>query len=121
MANIWQDMKMNHAIRGFTVIVVGIIITIFLWWFFSGFGFWQVPGMAILFIGLAEILYTAYGSVAKKKSGLLHAGLLLFLVGVAGYLSLMSHVMLATLLVVSLAILVVGLVLVAIGFFRAFF
>jgi hypothetical protein len=121
MANIWQDMKVNHAIRGFATLVTGIIITLVLWWFFSGFSFLTLPGVAILFIGVAEILYSVYGSLTDKKSRWVHAGLLLSLIGVAGYLSLASHVMLAILMIASLAMLVIGLISFAIGIIRAVF
>jgi len=121
MADIWQEMKMNHLIRGSAILVTGIIVTAFLWWFFSGFGFWELPGMAILFVGVAEILYTAYGSITEKRSKWIHAALLVSFIGVAGYLSFASHVMLATLMITFLAILVVGVILFAIGIIRIVF
>jgi hypothetical protein len=121
MANTWQDMKMNHAIRGLTTLVTGVIATVFLWWFFNGFGFWTLPGVTILLIGLAEILYTAYGSITEKKSIWIHAGLLLSFVGVAGYISFVSHVMLAIFLIVFSAAMVIGLILCIIGIIRIVF
>lgn len=113
--NMWQKMKTNHAMGGFAAVITGIIITIFLWWFFGGFWFGELPGLAILFIGVAEIFYTTYGAVTDKKSTLLHAGLLVSFIGVAGYLSFASHVMLGTLQIFSLAVMVIGVILLIIG------
>ena len=114
---IWEGMKTNHAIRGFATIITGIIITVFLWWFFNGFGFWALPGIGILFIGVAETFYTIYGSTRGEKSTWIHAGLLILFVGVAGYISFASHVMLGTLQIFSLIVTVIGLMLLAVGIF----
>ena len=111
----WQKMKSHHAMGGFATVITGIIITAFLWWFFGGLWFGQLPGLAILLIGVAEILYTVYGATTDKKSTTLHAGLLVVFIGFAGYLSLSGHVMLGTLQIASLAIIVVGVILLAIG------
>jgi len=113
--NIWQKMKTNHAMSRFATIIIGVIITVFLWWFFGGFWFGELPGLAILFIGVAEIFYIIYGAITDKKSTLLHVGLLVLFIGVAGYLSFASHVMLGTLQIASLAVMVIGIILLAIG------
>ena len=113
--NVWQKMKTNHAMGGFAAVITGIIITIFLWWFFGGFWFGELPGLAILFIGVAEIFYIIYGAITDKKSTVLHVGLLASFIGVAGYLSFASHVMLGTLQIASLAVMVIGIILLAIG------
>jgi hypothetical protein len=113
--NIWQKMKTNHAMAGFATIITGIIITVFLWWFFGGFWFGELPGLAILLIGVAEIFYIIYGAITDKKSTLLHVGLLVLFIGVAGYLSFASHVMLGILQIASLAVMVIGIILLAIG------
>jgi len=113
--NTWEKMKKNHAIGRFAIIITGIIITAFLWWFFGGFWFGELPGVAILFIGVAEILYVTYAAITDKKSTLLHVGLLVLFIGVAGYLSFASHVMLGILQIASLAVMVIGIILLAIG------
>lgn len=116
--NIWQKLKANGLIGGFATIIAGIVITTFLWWFFSGFGFWELPGLAILFIGVAEIFYTVYRTSTGKKLTWIHGGLLVLFIGVSGYLSFVSHVMLGTLQIVSLAVMVIGIILLAIGIIR---
>jgi hypothetical protein len=113
--NSWQEMKMNHAIRGFATAVTGIIMTAFLWWLFSGFGFWELPGLLILFIGVAEIFYVIYRTGTAKKSTWIHMGLLVLFIGVSGYISLAGHVMLGTLQMISLVVMVIGILLLAIG------
>jgi hypothetical protein len=117
--DIWHKMKMNHAIGGFAAIITGIIITVFLWWFFGEFWFGELPGLAILFVGLGEILYAIYGAMTDKKSTLLHTGLLTSLIGVAGYLSFAGHVMLGTLQIASLVLVVIGIILLVIGIISA--
>jgi hypothetical protein len=117
--SIWQKMKTNHAMSGIATLTTGIIITAFLWWFFGGLWFGELPGLAILFIGVAEVFYTVYLAFTDQKSTLLHVGLLVFFIGVAGYLSFISHVMLGTLQLTFLAIIVIGLVLLVYGAFSA--
>lgn len=118
-SDIWEKMKTNHAIGGFTIIITGIIITAFLWWFFGGFWFGELPGLAIMFIGVAEIFYITYVTITDKTSTLLHAGLLVLFIGVAGYVSFVSHVMLGILQIASLAVMVLGIILLAIGIISA--
>ena len=113
--NIWEKMKTNHAIGGFITIITGIIITIFLWWFFGGFWFGELPGLAILFIGIAEISYIIYGAITDKKSLLLHAGFLILFIGIAGYISFAGHVLLGILQIVSIIAMVIGILLLIIG------
>lgn len=108
-------MKTNHAMAGFATIITGVIITAFLWYFFSGYWFGELPGLAVLFIGVAEIFYITYEAITDKKSPLLHVGLLVLFIGVAGYLSFAGHVMLATLQITSLVVIVFGIILLAIG------
>ncbi len=108
-------MKTNHATSRFATIITGIIITAFLWWFFGGLWFGELPGLAILFIGVAEVFYIIYGAITDKRSTMLHVGLLALFIGVASYLSFASHVMLGTLQIASLAAMVIGIILLAIG------
>ena len=116
----WQQMKMNHAVRGFAAVATGIVVTIFLWWFFGGFGFWAFPGLAILFLGMGEILFVVYRVTTGKKSGLTHGGLLTLFLGVSMYVSLSGHVMLGTLQMISLLVMGIGILLSAVGgFLRA--
>ena len=108
-------MKSNHAMGGFAVIITGIVMIVFLWWFLGGFGFWQLPGLAILMAGIGEILYILYKISAGRKSTLVHIGLPLLFVGIAFYLSFAGHVLLGTLQILSLVPIVTGIVLVPIG------
>lgn len=110
-------MKMNHAVRGFAAVVTGIIVTIFLWWFFGGFGFWAFPGLAILFVGIGDIFFSVYRVTTGKKSALTHSGLLTLFLGVSMYVSLAGHVMLGTLQMISLIVMGVGILLSAVGAF----
>jgi hypothetical protein len=111
-------MKANHVMSGLATTVTGIIVTAFLWWFLGGFSFLGLPGLAILFVGIAEILHTVYLTTTEKKSSMLHAGLLVLFLGAAGYLSLASHVMLGTLQILSLVGIVIGIVLLIAGVLR---
>jgi hypothetical protein len=117
--SIWEKMKANHAMSGFAVIITGIIITVFLWWFFGGLWFGELPGLAIMLIGVAEIFYISYEAFTDKRSTMLHLGLLVLFIGVASYLSFASHVMLGTLQIISLAGIVIGIILLAIGVISA--
>jgi hypothetical protein len=114
----WQKMKTNHVMSGLAITITGIIVTAFLWWFLRGFSFLGLPGFAILFIGIAELLHTIYLTTTEKTSTLLRAGLLTLFIGVAGYLSFASHVMLGTLQITSLAVIVIGIVLLVAGILR---
>ena len=108
-------MKMNHAVRGFAIAVTGIIVAVFLVWFFGGFSFWVLPGLAILFVGIGEILYTIYAVYVGKKSTWTHAGLLVLFAGISVYVSLASHVMLGTLQIISFAVMLIGVLLLVVG------
>ncbi len=119
VSNMWEKMKKNHAIGGFAVVIIGIIVTAFLWWFFGELWFGELPGFAILFIGVAEIFYAIYKAITEKKSTPLHMGLLVLFIGVACYLSFASHVMLGTLQLASIAVVVIGIILLAVGIISA--
>jgi hypothetical protein len=113
--DVWQEMKSSHSIRWFAVIITGMVVIVFLWWFFGGFGFWQLPGLAILMAGIAEILYILYKISTGRKSTLVHVGLPLLFIGIACYLSFAGHVLLGTLQIMSLVLIVIGIVLLPIG------
>lgn len=113
--NVWQEMKSSHAIRWFAVIIAGMGAVVFLWWFIGGFGFWQLPGLAILLAGIAEILYILYKISTGRRSTLVHVGLPLLFIGIACYLSFAGHVLLGTLQILSLVLIVIGIVLLPIG------
>jgi hypothetical protein len=115
MANTWQEMRMNHAVRGSALVVAGVILTVFLMWFFGGFGFWGFPGLAILLVGVGDVLFTLYRTMARKGSRLIHSGFLTLFFGIAMYLSLAGHVMLGFLQMVSLAVVTIGLLLALAG------
>ncbi len=108
-------MKTNHAVRGFSFLTLGIILTLFLYLFFSGFGFWVFPGLLVLFLGLGDVLFVSYKTATRRGSGLIHGGLLTLFLGIAMYLSLAGHVMLGLLQMVSLGIIAVGVLLSAAG------
>ena len=112
---VWQEMKSSHAIRWFAVTITGMAVIAFLWWFLGGFGFWQLPGLAILMAGIAEILYILYKINTGHKSTLVQVGLPLLFIGIACYLSFAGHVLLGTLQIMSLILIVIGLVLLPIG------
>jgi hypothetical protein len=114
-SSLWQKMKANHAMGGLAAIITGVVVIVFLWWLLGGFWFGQLPGVAIVLAGVAEILHAVLGALTDKRSKLLHAGLLVLFLGVAGYVSFASHVMLGTLQLLSLVVLVIGAVLIAIG------
>lgn len=111
-------MKNNGIVGVLAVVVAGIILTAFLWWFFGGFGFWTLPGILLLFVGVAETLSRAYIAVADKKSTTLRMGLVVLFVGLAGYITFAGHVLLGILQMLSIAIAVIGILVFIIGIVR---
>lgn len=102
---------------GLTVLVIGAILSVFLWWFFGGIGFWMLPGFAAIFIGIGEILYKALLRNASERSTTLRAGIMTFFAGIALYVSVATQVMLAYMQVISLIVIALGIVGAAAGMF----
>ncbi|MGA2309180.1 MAG: hypothetical protein ABSG57_06500 [Candidatus Bathyarchaeia archaeon] len=117
--NVGRKRKMSGIISGLTTIVVGIIITAVLWWLLGGFGFWELPGVAILFIGIGEVLYKIYVAGTDKRTPLLRGGILLMFIGLAGYVSFEGYFLFGTFQILSLIATVIGLVLLLAGFVSA--
>jgi len=115
MASAGQKMKLREITGGFAVFILGVVVTIFLWWFFGGLGFWSLPGFALMLAGLGEILYKVYSIRISERSSALHGGMLTFFIGIAMYFSFASHVMLGMLQIISLAVMVMGIIAVAVG------
>lgn len=104
---------------GLTIIIVGIIITAFSWWLLGGFGFWELPGVAILFVGFGEVLYSIFVAGTDKRAPLLRGGILLMFIGLAGYVSFEGYFLFGTFQILSLIATVIGLVLLLAGFVSA--
>ena len=95
------------------IIAFGAILTTVLWWLFGGIGFWSLPGLIVLFIGFAEIINKVL--VAKD----LRVGLIVLFVGLASYLSFGMHVVLGVLQLLSIAVIALGLIILAKEFISA--
>jgi hypothetical protein len=117
--NVGQKLHMKFVAGGLTTFVVGIVMTAILWWFFGGFGFWELPGVMILFLGVAEILYEVYVANTQKRTSLLRGGLFLVFIGLAGYLSFAGYFVYGTFQMLSVIVTVVGIVFLVAGFFSA--
>lgn len=111
---------MSGVISGLTTIIVGIIVTAFLWWLLGGFGFWELPGVAMLFVGIGEVLYKMYVTGTDRRTPLLRGGLLLIFIGLAGYVSFEGYFLFGTFQILSLLATVIGLVLLLAGFVSAY-
>jgi len=114
-----QKMKATDAISGLVTIIAGAIITGFLWWFFGSFGFWELPGLLILLVGIAEVLYKVFIAQTNQRSARLHGGLIIMFIGFASYLSFSAHIMLGVYQIISLAIIAIGIISTAIGMMTA--
>jgi hypothetical protein len=115
--NVSQKMSLKIISSGLTAFVVGIVLTVSLWWFFGGFGFWEWPGLAIMFIGVAEILYKTYVASLHRKGTMLRAGLFLAFIGLASYLNFSGYFVYGTLQLLSTITTVFGIVLLIAGSF----
>jgi hypothetical protein len=117
--NVGQKMSLKVLSIGLTTFVCGIVLTVFLWWFFGGFGFWEWPGLAIMFVGVAEIFYRIYVVSLHRKGSLLRAGLFLAFIGLASYLNFSGYFVYGTLQLLSVIVAVFGIVLLLAGSFLA--
>jgi len=112
-----QRTKDSRITNRLAVLVVGVILSVFLWWFFGGLGFWVLPGFAVIFISIGEILYKALLRNVSERSATLRAGIMTFFVGVALYVSVATQVMLAYIQMISLIVIALGVIGAAAGMF----
>jgi hypothetical protein len=112
-----QRTKDSGITNRLAVLVVGVILSVFLWWFFGGLGFWVLPGFAVIFISIGEILYKALLRNVSERSATLRAGIMTFFVGVALYVSVATQVMLAYIQMISLIVIALGVIGAAAGMF----
>lgn len=117
--NAQERLKKNLPIAGFAIIIIGVVLTMFLWWFFGGFGFWALPGLALLFIGVSESAYKLYAANTNRKAPMLRGGLVLLFIGAACYFSFASYVVFAMFQMISMILAVIGLLLLVAGLARA--
>jgi hypothetical protein len=75
--------------------------------------------LAILFIGVAEILFKTYVASVRRKSSLLRAGLFLAFIGLASYLSFSGYFVYGTFQLLSLISTGLGIMLFLAGHFSA--
>ncbi|MFW9788717.1 MAG: hypothetical protein ACFFE2_14885 [Candidatus Thorarchaeota archaeon] len=92
------------------IMVFGIVVTLFSWWLFGGFGYWLWPGLVIVFIGLSELITKQIGIME------LRVGMLVTLFGLASYLSFSVHVLMGGYQILSMVVLVIGILLLIRGF-----
>jgi hypothetical protein len=118
-ANIGPKLSLRLVASGLAIFVVGLVLTVILWWFFGGFGFWELPGVTVLFIGVAEILYKTYVASIHRKGLLLRMGLILAFIGLAGYVSFANYYVYGTFQLFSVIAAVFGIVLLMAGSFLA--
>ncbi len=106
-----QSVKSTRVVGELEIIVFGIVVILFCWWLFGGFGYWQLPGLVILFIGLSELINKTLAPKVGKTSTSLRVGLLATFIGLAAYLSFAMYVIFGILQMISAAIIVIGLIL----------
>src|SRR3989304_6202903 len=97
---------------GIATIIVGLIVTIFFLLISSGPTIILLPGLAVFFVGLANILYLAYLAATKQAVRNLQAGLALTLIGLAVVLSLLWHPLFYFWLIPSMILLIAGFIIV---------
>ena len=112
-------LKIEHSgiARGLTIFIAGVILSVFLWWFFGGIGFWVLPGFAIFFIGIGEILYKLFLRNVGGRPGTLRAGVMTFFIGIALYASVATQILLAYMQMISLIVIALGIIITAVGMF----
>lgn len=109
--NTTQRVKSTRIVGELEIIVLGIVVILFCWWLFGGFGYWQLPGLVILFIGLSELINKSLAPEVGKASTSIRVGLLITFIGLASYLSFAMYVVFGILQMISVAIIVIGLIL----------
>lgn len=103
-----------------TVIIVGFIVTLILFFFFAGFGFWALPGMLIIFAGIAVGLNTLLSTSLQNPNSTLKSGLMVLFLGLGAFLSFMPHVLLGTFQIMTLAVTVIGVIVTASGLYKGY-
>lgn len=104
--------KARKFAKGTVTAVVGLCITIIFLWFFSGPSILILPGLAVFFVGLANILYTAFIENTKRTVKNLQGGLVVTLLGLAVLLGLLWHPQFYFWITASIVIEIVGLIIV---------
>lgn len=112
-----QSVKNAGIVGELEIIVFGVVVMLFSAWLFGGFGYWQLPGLVILFIGLSELINKFYKTKTDRAD--LRVGLLVTFIGLAGYLSFVLHVVFGGPQIISVAIIVLGLLLLVKGILAA--
>ncbi|MHA1964689.1 MAG: hypothetical protein ACXACG_01870 [Candidatus Thorarchaeota archaeon] len=105
-----QSVKSAGIVGELEILVFGVIISLFSYWLFGGFGYWLWPGLVIVFIGLSELITKQAGKAD------LRVGLLVTFFGLASYLAFVMHVLLGGLQILSVVVLVIGIILLIRGF-----
>jgi hypothetical protein len=104
--------KARKFVKGIVTTIIGLFITIFFLWFFYGPSILVLPGLAVLFVGVANILHTAYTTNTGVAVRNLQAGLITTLIGLAAVLSLLWHPQFYFWLIPSTVIEIVGLMII---------
>lgn len=103
-----------------TVIIVGFIVTLILFFFFAGFGFWALPGMLIIFAGIAVGLNTLLSASVPNPNSTLKSGLMVLFLGLGAFLSFMPHVLLGTFQIMTLALTIIGVIVTVSGLYKGY-
>lgn len=105
-----QTNKRNLFQRGIITIVIGFVFSIILALFFGGYSFWLFPGLLVISLGVADVLNKVYFIAKGKKSKDLWIGMTVFFIGFSGYLSVMTHVMLALIQTITMLVMIIGFI-----------
>jgi hypothetical protein len=105
-----QKMNLRTNAVEIAVIVIGFIITVFLWWIFASPGIWLLPGLAILFLGIAFITYDIYTVSTKRTVRRLRGSLATLFLGIALVLAIMWHPVLYIWMIPAILVLLIGVI-----------
>jgi|GEM_PF-2817384 len=109
----WRNIDKEKFFGGAIVkIVVGLTLFVFLATFFGGHSFWLFPGLVVIFLGVIDILNKIYYLATDSYSKSLSTGQMVFFVGLAGYLSIIPHPVLALAQTIAILIMLAGIVLI---------
>jgi hypothetical protein len=100
------------------LLVLGAIVTFLLSWYFGGFGYWNIPGMIILFAGAAVLIYGLSSPALKTPNPFYRGGLFVILIGLALLVSFLPHLLLGTYQIISLILTVIGIPITAYGLYK---
>ncbi|MHA1410912.1 MAG: hypothetical protein ACTSQY_11505 [Candidatus Odinarchaeia archaeon] len=101
------------------LLIIGACLIIVLSWFFGGFGYWNIPGMIVLFSGFALLIYVLTIPALKNTNPYYKGGLFILLIGAALFLSFIPHILLGTYQIISLVIIVLGILVTVYGLYKA--